>query len=167
LTPIKEADAVVRQPVHHDAQVGPDHMTESTEGLSLHELLGRLVRDVTGLFHKEIALAKAEIGERADRVLAATGMFALGAVLAVGAIGVLLAALVSGLAIALVAVGVDENVARSLSAITVSAIFGTIAWVLIANAVSAARAATKTLDRTLNALSQDVVVITETFDGKH
>lgn len=142
-------------------------MNEETERLSLHALLVRLVHDVTGLFQKEIALSKAELLERADRVFAAGGLFAMGAILAIGAIGVLLAALVSGVAAALVAMGVDENLAASFAAIGVALLFGAIAWMLIAIAMSQARSATRSFDRTIGALSQDVAVITETFDVKH
>ena len=62
----------------------------------LADMVGGLVSDISGLFRKEIQLAKAEASEKFDELLSAGRNMAIGAVLAIGAIGVFLAALVSG-----------------------------------------------------------------------
>ena len=61
----------------------------------LGDLLSGLASDISGLFRKEIQLAKAEASEKLDVALGAGRNVAIGAVLAIGAIGVFLAALVA------------------------------------------------------------------------
>jgi hypothetical protein len=65
---------------------------------SLPELLRDLSNDVTMLFRKEVQLAKAEAGEKATKVLSSMEFLLAGGVLALGALGVLLAAAVTLLA---------------------------------------------------------------------
>ena len=74
-------------------------------GHPLADLLGGLASDITGLFRKEIELAKAEASEKLDGALQAGRNIAIGAVLAIGAVGVLLAAFVAGLTAVFVRAG--------------------------------------------------------------
>jgi hypothetical protein len=69
-------------------------MSHVEHGKSLPDLLGSLASDISGLFRKEVQLAKAEAGEKIDLVLAAAQKLAIGAVLGIGAVGVLFAAIV-------------------------------------------------------------------------
>ena len=73
-------------------------MAYAQSGQSLGDLLSGLVSDVSTLFHTEIELAKTEASEKFDDVMGASRNLAIGGVLAIGAIGVFLAAIVSGLA---------------------------------------------------------------------
>ena len=138
-------------------------MAHVDQGRSLPDLLGSLASDISGLFRKEIQLAKAEVSEKLDVVLTAAQKLAIGAILGIGAVGVLLAAIVSGLAAIFVGMGMDPTLANSLSAIIVAAIFGGIAWAMISGAIQAIRAEKLNMDRTVNALAQDAAAVTEKF----
>jgi hypothetical protein len=130
---------------------------------SLGELLGGLASDVSGLFRKEIELAKTEASEKLDSVVGGVELLIVGAVIGVGAIGVLLAAIVTGLAEVFVNAGMDRTGANSLAAFIVFVIAGIVAWVLIARGRAAIRASNLKLDRTTTALSRDAAAVKEKF----
>jgi AcrR family transcriptional regulator len=138
-------------------------MAHVDTGRSLPELLGSLATDISSLFRKEIQLAKAEASEKVDVILGATQKLAIGAVLGIAAAGVLLAAIVTGLAAIFVGMGMDPTLAHSLSAIIVAVVFGGIAWMLISGAISAMRAEKLNMDRTVHSLQRDAQVVTEKF----
>jgi hypothetical protein len=138
-------------------------MANIDTGRSLPELLGSLATDISGLFRKEIQLAKAEASEKIDSILGATQRLAIGAVLGIAAAGVLLAAIVSGLAAVLIGMGMDPALASSVSALIVAIVFGGIGWALISSAISAMRAEKLNLDRTVHSLARDAQVVTEKF----
>ncbi|HVL29370.1 MAG TPA: phage holin family protein [Sphingomicrobium sp.] len=138
-------------------------MAHVDTGRSLPELLGSLATDISNLFRKEIQLAKAEASEKVDIILGATQKLAIGAVLGIAAAGVLLAAIVTGLAAIFVGMGMDPTLAHSLSAIIVAVVFGGIAWMLISGAISAMRAEKLNMDRTVHSLARDAQVVTEKF----
>lgn len=136
-------------------------MTHVEQSRSLPDLLGSLANDITMLFRKEVQLAKAEASEKVEMVLSSAQRLAIGIVLGIGAVGVLLAAIVTGLAAALVAWGMDPTLANSLSALIVAVIFGIAAWALISSAISSMKAEKLNLDRTMHSLAQDAAVVTE------
>jgi hypothetical protein len=133
------------------------------QGRSLSDLLGSLATDISQLFRKEVQLAKAEAGEKLDMVMGAAQKLAIGAVLGIGAIGVLLTAIVAGLAAVFVGMGMEQTLANSLSAIIVAAVFGGIAWMLISGAINAMKADKLNMDRTVHSLARDAQVVTEKF----
>jgi hypothetical protein len=138
-------------------------MAHIDTGRSLPELLGSLATDISMLFRKEIELAKAEATEKVDVILGAAQKLAIGAVLGIAAAGVLLAAIVTGLAAIFVGMGMDPVLANSLSALIVAVVFGLIAWTLISSAISATRAEKLNMDRTVHSLARDAQVVTEKF----
>jgi predicted phage tail protein len=138
-------------------------MAHVDTGRSLPELLGSLATDISNLFRKEIQLAKAEASEKVDVILGAAQRLAIGAVLGIAAAGVLLAAIVTGLAAIFVGMGMDPTLANSLSALIVALVFGGIAWMLISGATSAMRAEKLNMDRTVHSLARDAQVVTEKF----
>jgi hypothetical protein len=138
-------------------------MSNVDTGRSLPELLGSLATDISNLFRKEIQLAKAEASEKVDLVLGAAQKLAIGAVLGIAAAGVLLAAIVTGLAAIFVGMGMEPVLANSLSALIVAVVFGGIAWMLISGAISAMRAEKLNMDRTVHSLARDAQVVTEKF----
>ena len=83
-------------------------MAYQDTGRPITDLLGSLVSDISGLFRKEIDLAKTEASAKISTAVSGLEMFAVGLVLAIGAIGVLLAAIVNGLGALLVAQGLTE-----------------------------------------------------------
>ena len=67
-------------------------MPDFEQQRSITDLFGGLANDISGLFRKEVQLAKAEVSEKLDDVIGASKGLAIGAVLAIGAIGVFLTA---------------------------------------------------------------------------
>lgn len=138
-------------------------MSEFEQHRSLTDLLGSLAGDISGLFRKEVQLAKAEVSEKLDDALDASKGLAIGAVLAIGAIGVFLAALVTGLSWLLVAFGMSENVSEFVAALVVALVVGGIAWSFISRSLDAWKASRLNLDRTTNSLARDAEVVKESF----
>ncbi|EJC84053.1 Protein of unknown function (DUF1469) [Rhizobium leguminosarum bv. trifolii WSM2297] len=134
-------------------------MTKTPENAPLSELIGGLLRDVTGLLRKEIDLAKTEASEKLSDVLSGAEILLIGLVMAIGAVGVLLGAIVSGLAALLVAQGFAEPTANALASIIVGAMIGIIAWALIARGLAAFRRSNLTLARTTTSLRSDVQTV--------
>jgi hypothetical protein len=134
-------------------------MAYAQSSQSLGDLLAGLVSDVSTLFHTEIELAKTEASEKFDDVMGASRNLAIGGVLAVGAIGVFLAAIVSGLAALLMAWGMQEQLANFISAIVVTIIVGAIAWSLIAKGAADLRANKLNMERTTRSLQQDAATV--------
>jgi hypothetical protein len=130
---------------------------------SLTDLIGGLAGDISGLFRKEIQLAKAEASEKVDELLAASKGLAIGALLAIGAIGVLLAALVAGITALLVGLGMDQPMANFLASVAVGVVVGMIAWSMISSSIAAWKASRLNLDRTTNSLARDAQVVKESF----
>lgn len=136
-------------------------MSYAEHNRSLPDLLGDLVNDISGLFRKEIQLAKAEASEKVDQVMGAAMKILVGAVLAIGAVGVLLAAIVTGLAAVFVGMGMDPTLASSLSAIIVAAVVGIAAWMSVSAGLDAIKAEKLNLDRTAHSLARDAKIVTE------
>ncbi len=106
-------------------------MSNPVENRPLSELLTGLVADVSGLFRKEINLAKAEASEKVSKAMTGVEMLAAGLVFAIGAIGVLLAAVVSGLSALLLSMGFAERNADAIAAVVVGLIVAVIGWGMI------------------------------------
>ena len=83
----------------------------------LSELVTGLVSDISGLFRKEIDLAKTEASAKFSNALSGMEMFAIGLVLAIGAVGVLLSAIVNGLSAVFVAQGFSDANADAFASI--------------------------------------------------
>lgn len=134
---------------------------EHTGGLG--ELLSGLASDISGLFRKEIQLAKAEASEKLDAAISAGRNVAIGAVLAIGAIGVFLAALVAGGTALLVHAGVTEAVANFISAVVVTIVVGGIAGVMINRGIAEFRANKLNMERTTQSLQMDAAAVRESI----
>ncbi len=136
-------------------------MANSMDSRPLSELLSGLVSDITGLFRKEIDLAKTEASEKMSNALTGVEAFAAGIVFAIAAVGVLLAALVNGLAAFLVARGMTEPSADALSAVIVGVAVALLAWGMISRGLSTLRGENLKLDRTSSSLRRDAQIIKE------
>lgn len=129
----------------------------------LGDLLSGLASDISGLFRKEIQLAKAEASEKLDVALGAGRNVAIGAVLAIGAIGVFLAALVAGGTALLMQAGIAEPLANFISALVVTIVVGGIAWSMIARGVAEFRANKLNMERTTQSLQMDAAAVRESI----
>lgn len=136
-------------------------MAKANENTPLSELIGGLLSDVTGLLRKEIDLAKTEVSEKVKKALSGVEFLMIGLVLAIGAVGVLLSALVSGLAVVLSRYGISEVSANALAAVIVGLVIGAIAWLLISRGITALRGTQLTLDRTTASLRRDAEIVKE------
>ena len=136
-------------------------MTDLNENRPLPELVRGLITDVSGLVRKELDLAKTEASESFTRALGGIEVLAIGLVFAIGAMGVLLSALVGGLTAILVSQGFSEPSANALSALIVAAIVGLIAWMLMSKGISALRGSNWKMERTTTSLGNDANVIKE------
>ncbi|MBB3137014.1 HAMP domain-containing protein [Rhizobium pisi] len=136
-------------------------MANSPDNVPLSELIGGLVADVTGLLRKEIDLAKTEVSEKFSQALNGVEVVIFGLVLAIGAVGVLLSALVAGLAAFLVTQGFTETNASALASLIVGVVIALIAWAMVSRGLTALRRSNMKLDRTTTSLRRDVDVVKE------
>lgn len=136
-------------------------MAKPSENAPFSELLGGLVSDVTGLLRKEIDLAKTEASEKLSQALSGVEVLIIGLVLAIGAVGVLLGALVAGVAAFLVTQGFTDTGASALASLIVGIVVALIAWAVVSRGLSALRGSNMTLNRTATSLRRDVDVVKE------
>ena len=136
-------------------------MSAANEGRPLAELLGGLVTDISTLFRKEVQLAKTEASEKVSQTMGAVSSIAIGGVLALGALGVFLSAVVSLLAAFLVAQGMDEALASAIAAFVVTAIVGIAGWLFISRGLNALKASNLSLNRTTSSLERDADIVKE------
>ena len=136
-------------------------MSASNESRPLADLLGGLASDISGLFRKEIQLAKAEAGEKISETMAGVSSIAIGGVLALGALGVFLGAVVALLTAFMVAQGMDETTASTVSAFIVAAVVGLIAWMTISKGINALKASNLNMNRTAASLGRGADIVKE------
>ncbi|MDO1580626.1 phage holin family protein [Rhizobium oryzicola] len=136
-------------------------MANPTDNRSLSELVTGLLGDISGLFRKEVALAKAEASEKMSHALGGVEILGAGLVFAIGAIGVLLAAVVNSLSAFLVARGFAEHNADAISSVVVGVIVALVAWAMISRGLSMLRGNNLTLDRTTTSLRRDAQILKE------
>ncbi|KQV35271.1 phage holin family protein [Rhizobium sp. Root1204] len=136
-------------------------MAKSSENAPLSELVGSLVSDVTGLLRKEIDLAKTEASEKVSQAMSGVEVLIIGLVLAIGAVGVLLAALVGAIAAFLVEQGFNDTSASALASLVVGIGVALIAWALVSRGIAALRGTNLALNRTATSLRRDVETVKE------
>jgi hypothetical protein len=136
-------------------------MAKTDEGRPLAELLGGLAGDIYTLFRKEVQLAKAEASEKLSETLAGVVSLLIGAVLALGALGVLLSAIVSLLAAFFVNQDVDPILANALAAGIVGVVVGIIAWIFASKGLNALKARNLNMKLTASSLSRDADIVKE------
>lgn len=128
-------------------------MTYDPRDESLAGLIAGLARDIPELLDRQVRLAKADAALVLGMLLGALQQLALGSVIGVGAVAVLLAALVSGIAAMLVAIGFELALAACLAAAVVALVAGAISAALIWGAVHTMKAARSSLEESLEALT--------------
>jgi drug/metabolite transporter (DMT)-like permease len=136
-------------------------MSQLNESRPLAELLGGLASDISNLFRKEIQLAKAEASEKVSQTIGGVVSLAIGAVLALGALGVLLSAIVSLLASFFVNQGMDPAMSNAIAAAIVTIVVGIIAYIFFNRGMSALKASNLNLNRTTASLNRDADIVKE------
>jgi drug/metabolite transporter (DMT)-like permease len=136
-------------------------MSQVNESRPLAELLGGLASDISGLFRKEIQLAKAEASEKLSQTIGGVVSLVIGAVLALGALGVLLSAIVSLLASFFINQGMDPALSNAISAGIVTIVVGIIAYIFFNRGLSALKANNLNMNRTTASLSRDADIVKE------
>jgi hypothetical protein len=136
-------------------------MLNPNENRPLSELVSGLVSDISGLFRKEIDLAKTEASEKLSHAMGGVGSLVVGMIFAIGAIGVLLGAAVRGLSHFLINQGMTETGADALSAVIIGVIVAIIAWVMMSRGLSTIRETNLSLERTSSSLRRDADVVKE------
>lgn len=136
-------------------------MSQVHENRPLTELIGGLVGDISGLFRKEIQLAKAEASEKVSEAMAGVVSLLIGGVLLLGALGVFLSAMVTLIASFLTAQGMDPILASSLSAAIVTVIVGIVGWTFVSKGLGALKTSNLNMDRTATSLGRDANIVKE------
>lgn len=136
-------------------------MSGANESRPLAELLGGLATDISTLFRKEVQLAKTEASEKVSQTMGGVSAIAIGGVLALGALGVFLSAVVSLLAAFLVNQGLDPTLANAIAALVVTAIVGIAGWLTISKGINALKASNLNLNRTTASLGRDAGIVKE------
>src|SRR5690606_41877831 len=108
-----------------------------------------------------VELAKAEASEKVSQVAHGGELIVAGAILALGALGVLLAAIVTILGAWFTSMDMDPLVANSLSALIVAVVVGIIAWMLISSGMRRMRQTNLSMNRTVSSLSNDAAIVKE------
>jgi Putative Actinobacterial Holin-X, holin superfamily III len=137
-------------------------MANHGDNRPLSELVTGLVTDISGLMRKEIELAKTEASEKMSHALGGIEVLLIGVVFAIGAIGVLLAAVVRGLSLFLMTQGMAEPNADALASVLVGALIAILAWAMISRGLTILRGGNLKLDRSMTSLRRDADVIRET-----
>jgi len=138
-----------------------DRAERAPRSEGLPELVTGLVGDITTLFRKEVELAKVEASEKVSQAVNGGELIVAGAILALGALGVLLAAIVTVLGAWFTAMGMDPLLANSLSALIVAVVVGLIAWALISSGLRRVRQTSLNMNRTVSSLSSDAAIVKE------
>ena len=136
-------------------------MSVANDGRPLADLLSGLVSDMTSLFRKEVQLAKTEASEKVSQALTALASIAAGGVLVLGALGVLLSAIVQLLAAWMVGMNMDPTLASALSALIVTLVVGIAGWIAINRGLAALKASNLNLNRTTASLGRDAEAVKE------
>jgi hypothetical protein len=136
-------------------------MSQVNEGRPLSELLSGLVSDISGLFRKEIQLAKAETSEKVGEMMGGVVSLLVGGVLALGALGVLLSALVTLIASFFVNQGWEATIANSVAAGIVTIVVGVLGWVFISKGINTFKTSNLMLNRTTTSLGRDADIVKE------
>ncbi len=132
---------------------------------SIGDLLRELTHDFSGLFRKELQLAKAEAKESVGKAMHGVAYVLGGAILALGALGVLLGAAVSLVSALLMSMGMGAAGASALAALIVGGVVALVAYGLVKSGIGALKADNLWLDRTAHSVSRDAEILKEKVNG--
>ena len=102
---------------YNDPKVATPTTATHRDTRSMGELFTDLLNEVSTLFRKEVQLARAEMSDKVSQLGTAIGEIAIGAILLAVSLGILLSAMVSGLARLLVGIFGNDGAERELIAV--------------------------------------------------
>jgi hypothetical protein len=127
-------------------------MTGDLEGRSIGQLLRALADDVTQLIRNELALARSEASDNANRMVAALVSIAAGALLGLAALVVLMQAVVLGL---------SNHMPDWLAAIIVGGVVAVVGFVLVHKGQKDLSASRLAPTRTVENVRKDISMVKE------
>ena len=127
--------------------------TQPQDGRSLREVVGDIIEDMRMLVRGELALARAEIDEKINRLMVAGASIVAGVVLAFAALNILLAALVAAIDKA------GLGIPTWLAAVIVAAVVALIGFILVRSGASALKLKGLMPDRTAANVQADARVV--------
>ncbi len=128
------------------------------EKKSTGEMLSDVLNHVSALVRKEVDLARAEVSENLNRAGVAIGMIVAAVVIALTALNVLSAALVS----ALTEAGIDAG----WSALIVGVVLAIIAFVLLGKGTNDLKLSSLAPSRTAKNVQRDANAVKDAYDDK-
>lgn len=129
----------------------------------LGDLLGGLAADVSGLFGKQIELARAEASEKVSSMMGGVIWLMAAAVVGIGAVVVLFAAIVTALAAYFVSQHMEATMANALASAIVFVVAALIAWALVARGRAVLSASNMKLERTMHTLADNATAVRGRF----
>ncbi|WP_281969145.1 phage holin family protein [Roseovarius nanhaiticus] len=133
-------------------------MVTDPEKKSTGEMLSDVLNHVSALVRKEVDLARAEVSENLNRAGVAIGMIVAAVVIALTALNVLSAALVS----ALTEAGIDAG----WSALIVGVVLAIIAFVLLGKGTNDLKLSSLAPSRTAKNVQRDANAVKDAYDDK-
>jgi hypothetical protein len=132
--------------------------TDPNAAKSTGTLLSEALTQVSGLLRKEVDLARAEIDENLSTAGVAIGMILGGAIIALTALNVLAAALVTALT--------EAGLQPGWSALIVGVVLAVIAFALLSKGVGDLKLSRLAPNRTAKNVQRDAKTIKEVYDDK-
>jgi hypothetical protein len=129
-------------------------MNDTAQSQGTVSLLAQLASSIPELVRKEVQLLRAEMSEKGQEVGVAIGLIVGGAIMAITALNVLAAALVSAIA--------ETGLAPGWAALIVGGIIAICAFALMAKGENNLKTARLAPTRTMRSVGKDAAVIRET-----
>ncbi len=130
-------------------------MDPGRDNRSLSSLFTEVNRELSSLFRQEIALARAELSEKARQAGSGVGLLVAGWMVVLVGLFFVIQAAVFGLAAILVAIGVSDGIAVWLAPLLVAVVAVLIGWALTSKGIGTLRSTSATPSRTVESLRRD------------
>ncbi|MFC5067239.1 phage holin family protein [Flaviflagellibacter deserti] len=126
---------------------------QRTDTRSVPGLIADLFQQSTALFGKELQLVRTELSEKVTQGVAGLGLMIGGAVLLIGAVNVLLAALVAAL--------IEVGIAAPWSSLIVAVVIGLAGYLLVNRGISNLKVSNLAPSRSTGQVKRDAALLKE------
>ena len=130
-------------------------MDPGRDNRSLSSLFTEVNRELSSLFRQEIALARAELSEKARQAGSGAGLLVAGWMVVLVGLFFVIQAAVFGVAALLVAIGVADGIAVWLAPLLVAVLAVLIGWGVTSSGLGKLRSTSPTPRRTVDSLRRD------------